>query len=67
MNNIAGTGLGHVEKINADVSDPDSLEAMARQCNIVLNTVGPYAKYGKTKEKYSHTPYFRVGISWCVN
>jgi short subunit dehydrogenase-like uncharacterized protein len=41
-----GTDLKNVAKIVADVSDPDSLHAMAKQCDVVLNCVGPYLLWG---------------------
>lgn len=37
---------GSVGTILADSADPGSLAAMARQAQVVLTTVGPYARYG---------------------
>jgi short subunit dehydrogenase-like uncharacterized protein len=36
-----------VDIISADIQDPGSLEAMARQARVVLSTVGPYVRYGE--------------------
>lgn len=33
--------------INADITDPASLEALARQSKVVITTVGPYVLYGE--------------------
>ncbi len=35
------------ETIAADVSDPESLRAMAARARVVLNLVGPYTRYGR--------------------
>lgn len=42
--------LDAVDRIRADVSDLTSLEEMALQCEVLINAVGPYAKYGKNSE-----------------
>lgn len=39
--------LSSVAKIQADVSDPESLLKMAQRTKLVLNAVGPYALYGR--------------------
>lgn len=36
-----------VEKIVADVSDPESIKSMARLGKVVLNCVGPYRFFGE--------------------
>src|SRR5271163_4431851 len=40
-------GVHPTETIVADVSDPDSLAAMASRARVVLNLVGPYTLYGR--------------------
>jgi short subunit dehydrogenase-like uncharacterized protein len=40
-------GVHSPETIVADVSDPDSLAAMASRARVVLNLVGPYTLYGR--------------------
>lgn len=41
-------GLGDIPVMIADSDDTDSLDAMASACRVVLNTAGPYMKYGST-------------------
>ena len=45
---VAGLGpaAARVELIEADVSDAASIDAMVRRAQVVITTVGPYAKYG---------------------
>ena len=40
-------GLGDLELLQADVSDPASLAAVARRARVVITTVGPYLTYGE--------------------
>ena len=40
-------GVSPPEVITADVSDPDSLAAMASRTRVVLDLVGPYTRYGR--------------------
>jgi short subunit dehydrogenase-like uncharacterized protein len=40
------TGAGDIPLVEADASDPASIEAMAASTRVVLTTVGPYAVYG---------------------
>ena len=42
----AELGLGDIPLFIVDVEDKASLDAMASACKVVLNTAGPYAKYG---------------------
>jgi short subunit dehydrogenase-like uncharacterized protein len=42
----AELGLGDIPLFIVDVEDKVSLDAMASACKVVLNTAGPYAKYG---------------------
>ncbi|OXA64880.1 saccharopine dehydrogenase-like oxidoreductase [Folsomia candida] len=42
-----GQDLKSVEKIVADVSDPESIKSMARLGKVVLNCVGPYRFFGE--------------------
>ena len=42
----AELGLGDLPRLIVDVEDKASLDAMAEACKVVLNTAGPYAKYG---------------------
>ena len=42
----AELGLGDIPLLIVDVEDKASLDAMASACKVVLNTAGPYAKYG---------------------
>jgi len=42
-----GVDLKDVPKLMADVSDSDSLRRMAKQGDVVLNCVGPYAWFGE--------------------
>ena len=37
------------EVILADVKDPATLRAMAKQTKVILTTVGPYAKFGEVR------------------
>ncbi len=39
-------GLGDIPSLVADSDDKASLDAMASACKVVLNTAGPYSKYG---------------------
>ncbi len=43
---MAGAGAPDAATIAADVTDADSLLAMARSAKVVLNLVGPYTRYG---------------------
>lgn len=38
-------------KIQADVFNPPTVVAMAKQCQVVLNCVGPYTQWGETVVK----------------
>ncbi len=40
-------GVTAPEILSADVSDPDSLAAMASRTRVVLDLVGPYTRYGR--------------------
>lgn len=40
-------GVEGAETIIADVSDPESLEGMARRARTVVNLVGPYTRFGE--------------------
>src|SRR5262249_13934608 len=40
-------GVSAPELIDADLGRPESLVAMARGARVVLNMVGPYARYGR--------------------
>ena len=42
----AELSLGDIPLFIVDVEDKASLDAMANACKVVLNTAGPYAKYG---------------------
>lgn len=44
---LAEEGVGEFEAIEADVTDPASLEAMASRAKTVLNLVGPYTRFGE--------------------
>jgi short subunit dehydrogenase-like uncharacterized protein len=44
---LAEEGAGTPETIIADVTDPESLEALARRTSVVLNLVGPYTLHGR--------------------
>jgi short subunit dehydrogenase-like uncharacterized protein len=44
---LAEDGVDLPEMIQADVSDPESLSAMASRTRVVLNAVGPYTLYGR--------------------
>lgn len=44
---LGESGVHPPETIVADVSDPDSLAAMASRARVVLNLVGPYTLYGR--------------------
>jgi len=44
---LAEDGVTGAETISADLSDPDSLAAMASRAKVVLNLVGPYTLYGR--------------------
>jgi short subunit dehydrogenase-like uncharacterized protein len=44
---LADVGVSGAETIVADVSDPESLLAMASRTRVVLNLVGPYTLYGR--------------------
>lgn len=44
---LAEVGVNGAQTIAADVSDPDSLLAMAARTRVVLNLVGPYTLYGR--------------------
>ncbi len=44
---LGEAGVHPPETIVADVSDPDSLAAMAARASVVLNLVGPYTRYGR--------------------
>ena len=44
---LSEAGVSLPETIVADVSDPDSLAAMASRARVVLNLVGPYTLYGR--------------------
>ena len=44
---LAEDGVSAPEFIEADLARPDSLAAMARRARVVLNLVGPYARYGR--------------------
>ena len=44
---LADVGAEPTETIAADVSDPDSLAAMAASASVVLNLVGPYTNRGR--------------------
>lgn len=39
--------LGDLELLAADVTDPDSLRAVAERTRVVITTVGPYLQYGE--------------------
>lgn len=44
---ISGKDLSKVDKIQADVFNPSSVLVMVRQCQVVLNCVGPYLQWGE--------------------
>ncbi len=44
---LAEVGVTDAEVLVADVSDPDSLRAMAARAKAVVNLVGPYTLYGR--------------------
>ena len=44
---LAAVGVEGAMTIAADVTDPDSLRAMAERTKVVLNLVGPYTAYGR--------------------
>ena len=44
---LAEEGVTAPEVVIADLSDPDSLAAMAARARVVLNLVGPYTLYGE--------------------
>jgi short subunit dehydrogenase-like uncharacterized protein len=44
---LGGLGVRAPEIVRADVSEPDSLAAMASRARVVLDLVGPYARYGR--------------------
>jgi short subunit dehydrogenase-like uncharacterized protein len=44
---LAAEGVGAPEIIEADVTRPQSLDAMAARARVILNFVGPYARYGQ--------------------
>lgn len=44
---LADVGVEGATTIAADVTDPDSLEAMTARTKVVLNLVGPYTSYGR--------------------
>ena len=44
---LGGLGVRAPEVLTADVSDPESLEAMASRARAVLDLVGPYTRYGR--------------------
>jgi short subunit dehydrogenase-like uncharacterized protein len=44
---LATAGAPEAETVVADVSDQDSLLAMARRARVVVNLVGPYTRYGE--------------------
>jgi len=48
-----GLPLTDVGLLEADVSNPSSVEAMAKQGKVVLNCVGPYSKWGEVVVKAS--------------
>ncbi|XP_055613551.1 saccharopine dehydrogenase-like oxidoreductase [Uranotaenia lowii] len=45
--NWASTDLAEIPIVIADVKDPESLNAMAKQCRIVVNCCGPYRFFGE--------------------
>jgi short subunit dehydrogenase-like uncharacterized protein len=46
LDRVAEETGADMERIVADVSDPEALAAMARSTRVVASTVGPYALYG---------------------
>jgi short subunit dehydrogenase-like uncharacterized protein len=44
---LADVGVEGATTVAADVTDPDSLRAMAERTKVVLNLVGPYTSYGR--------------------
>jgi short subunit dehydrogenase-like uncharacterized protein len=44
---LSEVGAAAPELIQADLASPESLVAMARRARVVLNLVGPYARYGR--------------------
>ena len=44
---LAEEGVSAPETIVADISDPDSLLAMAKRATAIVNLVGPYTLYGR--------------------
>lgn len=51
MSLSTGENLNDTPKIIADVSKPESIREMVRNCDIVLNCVGPYILYGEVVVK----------------
>jgi len=42
-----GSNAANLETVVADSSNPDSLQAMCENTNLIVSTVGPYALYGE--------------------
>jgi short subunit dehydrogenase-like uncharacterized protein len=42
-----GPGFAELPLLRADVTDPDSLRAVAEATHVVISTVGPYIRYGE--------------------